>query len=419
MAPQPPYSPPHSVCPPADRGQAWTSSDAPPPGLITFGNLALNLPSTDDSSLSPLERIRSIRDTMLTEASAISRAASIASSAAADAAQWIANGRGCVVVTGVGKAGLIAQKLVATLSSTGSPAHFLHPSEAVHGDLGRVRDVDLVLALSNSGRSEEIVRIAPLLKSQAAGLIAITADADNPLARVADLVVPIGNHAEACPNGLAPTSSTAVMLAVGDAIAVLAGRLRGFSESDFGRFHPGGALGRKLAQVEEVMRPIETCRVSAQSVSIRDAISSGGEGRRVGAVMLTGPDGRLAGIFTDSDLARLLRSRREHNLDDPIEHHMTRTPVSIRAGRRVSEAIEILSSRHLSELPVIDESGRPLGLIDVTDLISAGDVQDDRDVDAPRPAEPPRMNPHSGANSNSKPSGGPDVLPFPQQTTPS
>ena len=322
-----------------------------------------------------LECVRVIRATMLAESDAIRRASAEASTAAVEAAQRIADCRGSIVLTGVGKAGWIAQKLVATLASTGSPAHFLHPSEAVHGDLGRVRGDDLVIAFSNSGRSEEVVRVCGYLQKQAAGLIAVTATIDNPLADLADHVVPIGRHVEACPNGLAPTTSTTVMLALGDAIAMLASKLRGFDAEDFAKFHPGGALGRKLANVDDVMRPQTQCRMAPDTVSIREAIASRSLERRSGAVMLVNGERQLTGIFTDSDLIKMLQRREEFSLDRPIGEAMTRSPVCVRSGQSLGQAVAILSQRRISELPVVDEEGTPIGMIDITDLIAAGDVQ--------------------------------------------
>jgi arabinose-5-phosphate isomerase len=311
---------------------------------------------------------------MLAESNAIRGAVSFASAAAATAAERVAACTGSVVLTGVGKAGWIAQKVVATLASTGSPSHFLHPSEAIHGDLGRVQRTDLVIAFSNSGRSEEVVRTCEFLKKQAAGLIAITADAKNPLAELADLVVPMGSHREACPNGLAPTTTTSVMLAIGDAIAILASRLRGFGPEDFARYHPGGALGRKLCRVEEVMRGLHECRISLDTLPVRDAIAGTTPDRRSGAVMLVDATHQLTGIFTDSDLVKLLQRRQEDSLDRPIHEVMTRTPICIHSGRPLSEAVSLLSQRHISELPVIGDDGHPLGMIDITDLIAAGDL---------------------------------------------
>ena len=179
-----------------------------------------NIPS------SLVQRLRFLRETVVAEGNALLASARTLTPEAVRAAELTSACNGSVIVTGVGKAGLVGQKLVATLASTGTPAHFLHPAEAVHGDLGRVRSNDLVWAISNSGRSEEVVRIAAHLREHASGLVAITASEDNPLAVAADCVVSIGRHAEACPNGLAPTSSTAVMMAVGDAIALLASQLQ-------------------------------------------------------------------------------------------------------------------------------------------------------------------------------------------------
>ena len=325
-----------------------------------------------------VQRLRLLRETVTAEAAAISAAAKSLTTESVRAAEMTASCDGCVVVTGVGKAGLVGQKLVATLASTGSPAHFLHPSEAVHGDLGRVRSNDLVWAISNSGNSEEVVRIAPHLREHSAGLIAITASEDNPLATIADCVVAIGKHAEACPNGLAPTSSTAVMMAVGDAIAMLASQIRDFSPQDFARFHPGGSLGRKLADVDQIMRPLNACRIAQSGVTIRQAmVTSSHTGRRTGAIMLVDQSGSLAGLFTDSDLARLLESRDDVALDEPIERRMTRQPVTVCSGSTLQDATPVMAARRISELPVVDRANRPVGMIDITDLVSLGEVAAD------------------------------------------
>jgi arabinose-5-phosphate isomerase len=231
-------------------------------------------------------------------------------------------------------------------------------------------------AISNSGRSEEVVRIAPHLRENASGFIAITAGDDSPLAAAADCVVSIGKHAEACPNGLAPTSSTAVMMAVGDGIAMLASRLRSFQPQDFARFHPGGSLGRKLSSVSDLMRPLETCRVAPSSTTIRDAmVTASKTGRRTGAIMLVDEDGRLAGIFTDSDLARLLENREDTALDQPIESRMTSEPCTAPATMMLQEAIAVMSRRRISELPIINENHRPIGLLDITDVVSLTEME--------------------------------------------
>jgi arabinose-5-phosphate isomerase len=184
----------------------------------------------------------------------------------------------------------------------------------------------------------------------------------------------MGKHDEACFNGLAPTSSTAVMMAVGDAIALLASRLRRFTPQDFAKFHPGGSLGRKLACVDQLMRPLDACRIASSQTTIRQAIvTSSKTGRRSGAVMLTSDDGKLAGIFTDSDLARLMESRSENVLDESIASQMTSQPTTTNAGATLSEAMALMSHRKISELPVVNGDNQPVGMLDITDVMSLGD----------------------------------------------
>ncbi len=218
------------------------SAPAPKPAASHPGNTA---PPT-----TLLERLRLLRQIVSAEGNAVLASAATLTPDAVRAAEMSAQCEGCVVVTGVGKAGLVGQKLVATLASTGTPAHFLHPTEAIHGDLGRVRECDVVWALSNSGRSEEVVQIAAHLRENSSGLIALTATDDNPLAHASDCVVAIGKHTEACPNGLAPTSSTAVMMAVGDAIAMLASQLRRFSAARLCSLSSRWRLGAKARQCD-------------------------------------------------------------------------------------------------------------------------------------------------------------------------
>ena len=323
-----------------------------------------------------LERLRLLRENVCAEGHAILAASSLLGPEAVKAAELTAHCDGCIIVTGVGKAGLVGQKLVATLASTGSPAHFLHPCEAVHGDLGRVRECDVVWAISNSGRSEEVVRIAPHLRANASRLISITSDHDNPLAVAADCSVAIGKHEEACPNGLAPTASTAVMMAVGDGIAMLASQMRSFTARDFARYHPGGSLGRKLIDVDQVMRPLSVCRVASSSVSIRSAmVATSQSGRRTGAVMLVDEQGKLAGLFTDSDLARLLEDREEAALDAAIAGRMTLDPATAVSGSLLQDAMALMSQRRISELPVVNAESQPVGLLDITDLVSLAEAR--------------------------------------------
>ena len=276
---------------------------------------------------------------------------------------------GSVVVTGIGKAGLIARKITATLASTGSPAHFLHPAEAMHGDLGMLRGDDLVLALSQSGESEEITRLMPHLTALEVPIVAITGNPSSSLGRAARVVVSSGAVREACTLGLAPSTSTAVMLALGDALALAASSLRQFTSDDFARRHPGGSLGRKLATVDEVMQPLASCRVARPLETVREVFGRTLPARRTGAVMILQSDGSLAGIFTDSDLARLFERRNDAALDAAIEGVMTREPRTVPAGLRLSEAVALLEQHRLSELPVVDAEGRPVGLLDIVDLV--------------------------------------------------
>ncbi|MDR0328952.1 MAG: KpsF/GutQ family sugar-phosphate isomerase [Planctomycetaceae bacterium] len=279
--------------------------------------------------------------------------------------------KGTVVVCGVGKAGIIGQKLSATLSSTGSPSHVLHPAEALHGDLGKIKPEDVIVILSHSGESDEISRLLPALRTRTTAIIAITATVENTLARNAEIVLPIGRVTEADKHRLAPSTSTTVMLALGDALALTVSERRGFQAEDFAKCHPGGALGRKLSRVDEYMRSVEHCRKAPDSKTIREVFTEHGmTGRRSGAILLTQPDGRLSGIFTDSDLARLFEQRNEHLLDAPIRCVMTLKPTSILSGTRMLDAIAVMGEKKISELPVTDNDGFPLGMIDVTDIVA-------------------------------------------------
>jgi arabinose-5-phosphate isomerase len=316
------------------------------------------------------EILRYGREVIATEAAALEAIAERLDGSFCEAVELVRTLRGCVIVTGIGKAGMIGQKLTATFASTGARAHFLHPAEAFHGDLGRIHRDDLVLALSQSGETSEVLQLLPALKQFGVKLIAVTASDSSTLGRAADVVLPLGKLEEACSLGLAPSTSTAAMLALGDALALVVSRLKGFRAEDFARFHPGGALGLKLSAVDDHMRPLDECRVAGANQTIRQVlVSSTRPGRRSGAIMLLDGDGRLAGLFTDSDLARLIERRSDVSLDGPIAAVMAKAPTTVLSGDRMSVAIEILTERKFSELPVVDEHGRPLGMIDVTDVV--------------------------------------------------
>ncbi|HJN12006.1 MAG: KpsF/GutQ family sugar-phosphate isomerase [Pirellulaceae bacterium] len=287
-----------------------------------------------------------------------------------DAVQRLVACRGNVIVTGMGKAGLIGQKIAATLASTGTHSHSVHPAEAIHGDLGRLHPDDVVLAISFSGETEEVTRLMPSLVQRSLPVIAITGNQESTLGRAADVTIDLGPLREAGYLGLAPSTSTTAMLAVGDALALVVSRIRNFSPTDFARFHPGGSLGRKLAKVDDVMRPLDQCRVASDGQDVRDVlVQTTKPGRRTGAVMLTSDSGKLSGIFTDSDLARILESNCDTTFSIPIGNAMTCDPSSVRSGTMLTSAMQLLAERKISELPVLDDQGRPVGMIDITDVV--------------------------------------------------
>lgn len=277
---------------------------------------------------------------------------------------------GRVVISGTGKSADIGRKLAGTLSSTGTRAYFLDPTRAVHGDLGMVHPRDVALLLSHSGESEEITRLIRPLRPLVRSIVALTGNPTSTLALAADVPLVYGPITEACPHGLAPSVSTTTMLALGDALALVVMQQRQFGPDDFARFHPAGNLGRKLLRVEDVMRRGEDLRKAPEIETVRGVFSRvRQQGRRTGAVLLIDVEGRLSGLFTDSDLARLIENRRDTALDRPIRDVMTRNPITMQPGTRVLDAISLMQQRKISELPIVDEEIRPLGLLDITDLL--------------------------------------------------
>lgn len=287
------------------------------------------------------------------------------------AVELMLNCRGSVIVTGMGKAGWIGQKISASLASTGTRSHFLHPAEAIHGDLGRVGPDDLIIVLSNSGETSEIVTLLPSLRAVNVPIVAMTAKRESTLAQHSDLVLDYGKTSECGHLGLAPSTSTTLMLVLGDALALTLSHERQFQPTDFARYHPGGSLGRRLAFVEEIMRPLDQCRTAVENETVRSIyIRNQSESRRSGAVMVLTESGKLSGLFTDSDLARLLEKQKDSQLDEAISVVMTHGPLTVQRGTRTEVAIETLACRNISELPVVDAQGKPLGLIDITDVVN-------------------------------------------------
>ena len=331
--------------------------------------MSLEAASTS-STLTSFEQLSHAREVLRVEGKSLLELAERLDYGVCRAIELVYGCQGNVIVTGMGKAGLVGQKIAATLASTGTRSHYLHPAEAVHGDLGRIQREDIVMMLSQSGDTDEVVRMLPALAQLKVAVIAITGRPDSALGRAADVTLDLGRLQEAGGLGLAPTTSTTAMLALGDAVALVTSQMRGFGVEDFARFHPGGSLGRRLAKVAQIMRPLEDCRVADDQKTVRRVlIDAGHPGRRSGAILLVDDHQRLCGIFTDSDLARLLEEGRDDMLDLPIAQVMTQEPTTVLEGTRVTDAVEVLAARKISELPVIDDHGRPLGLVDITDVL--------------------------------------------------
>ena len=320
---------------------------------------------------SKLQILKDGCDVLRHEAEVVSRLSRRLNTDFSTAIELLVGNQGNVILTGMGKAGLVAQKIAATLASTGTTSHFLHPAEAVHGDLGRVQANDVLVVLSHSGETEDILRLLPSVCAWKVPVIAITSYKSSSLGKAATVVLELGAIEEADSLGLAPSSSTTAMLALGDALALVTSQQRGFGAQDFAALHPAGSLGRRLAKVEDIMRPLAECRIALDQDSVREILVTLGQaGRRTGAIMLVDDKGILTGVFTDSDLARLLENGDDASLDLPVSNVMTRSPSKTSRGRLISQAVEHLIRKKISELPVVDELSRPIGIIDITDVVA-------------------------------------------------
>ncbi|OQB09434.1 MAG: Arabinose 5-phosphate isomerase KdsD [Candidatus Omnitrophica bacterium ADurb.Bin205] len=315
--------------------------------------------------------LRRGREVLETEASAIRDLKSRINGNFKQAINLILKTKGRVVVSGMGKTGIIAQKFSATLASTGTPSLFLHTAEAIHGDLGKVTSSDVVVILSNSGSTEEMRKLLPLLKKIGCKVIALTGNTKSILGKYSDVVLDVSVRKEACPLGLAPTASTTASLAMSDALAVCLLELKGFKEKDFAFFHPGGALGRRLLlTVADIMRtgkdnPIVKEREKVSEVLLKITQS------RAGSATVVDKSGKLTGIFTDGDLRRNLKTDARMPFRN-ISEVMTKNPSVITEDMLAAEAMRIMQDRRIDELPVIDKKRRPVGLLDVQDLLKAG-----------------------------------------------
>jgi arabinose-5-phosphate isomerase len=291
-----------------------------------------------------------------------------------EAVEAIYQSKGRVVLTGIGKSGIVARKITATLNSTGTPSLFLHPVEAMHGDLGMVTAKDIVLAVSNSGETRELTLILPSLKEMGAMIIAFVGNPASTLAEHSDLVIDVGVEKEACPLGLSPTASTTAALAMGDALAVALIIRRRFNHQDFRRFHPGGTLGERLAvQVSEVMLTGEQIPMVHPDQTLIEAVEK--DVHDLGAVLVVEKGSRrLLGILTDGDLRRLFK-KKALGEQTRIEEVMTRQPKVISPQARASEALELMETHLITVLPIVDAERRVLGILHLHDLLGKGEFK--------------------------------------------
>jgi len=315
-----------------------------------------------------LDRARSI---ILKEAQALEETAASVGEPFRSAVELLFQCQGRIIVTGVGKAGLVGRKVSATLASTGAPSYFLHPADGLHGDLGMVMPQDVVLALSYRGQSDDVLRIIPYLKHFNVPLIAMTSNLRSELARHATIVLLLPHVEEACPMGLVPTASSTAMLALGDALAICLLEQHGFTSTQFAMLHPSGGLGKRLLlRVADVVPGDAVNPVIPASSSFKQMIIIMTSTNR-GAVSVVGTDGRIVGILTDGDLKRAL-TRDDYSFSLPVSAIMTRNPVTTTPDTLGISALDLMEQRKTTVLPVVDANGIPLAMLNIHDLIRAG-----------------------------------------------
>ena len=340
------------------------------PPAAYFPAMSMKLQTTNAALR--LERLNSARRALETEAKGmtelIASLTGVLGEAIADAVELISASKGRVIVSGMGKSGHVGRKIAATLASTGTPAMFVHPAEASHGDLGMITTQDVVVMLSASGESAELRDILNYTQRFKVPLIAFTAHADSTLGRTADIVLLLPQAREACPNGLAPTTSTLLQLALGDALAIALLEDKGFTAKNFREFHPGGKLGAQLKHVSDVMRKEDALPLSEPLTKMSDALVVMTE-KACGCLGIIDAHGKLVGILTDGDLRRHMSS---NLLNLRIQDVMTKSPKTIEPDALTSEALEILNSKSITSIFVIDGAGKPIGLIHIHDLLRIG-----------------------------------------------
>ncbi len=311
------------------------------------------------------------QETLAIEAEALQKAAKRLDTNFLEAIDLILQTKGKLIITGVGKSGLVGAKMAATFASTGTSSFFLHPTEALHGDLGMIGKEDTLLAISSSGESEDLTKILPHIKRFDIPLIGMTGHADSSLGRYADVWLDISIEREACPLGVAPTTSTTLTMALGDALAVALMQKRDFKKEDFASFHPGGSLGKKLfIKVKDLMRT-DALPVTDETTPLKDAIVIMSEGK-LGSVLLTNREGRLTAMLTDGDLRRALMQE-SFDINHPAIQYATTNPKRYRDTELLaSDALEILEENRIQILPLVDDWDRIIGVLHIHDLVNAG-----------------------------------------------
>lgn len=316
--------------------------------------------------------LQSAKNVLSLEAKAIINASENLDEDFTKAIDIILTSQGRLIVCGMGKSGLVGKKISATLSSTGTPSFFLHPAEALHGDLGMVTEQDVILILSNSGETDEIVRLIPFLRRVGAKIIAMVGNTNSTLGNASDVVINSGVTREACPINLAPTSSTTVTIALGDAIAGALMEARGFKEKDFARFHPSGSLGRKFLTVKDLMHTGEEIPRIGKNVELQKAIIKMSQGG-FGALTIVDENDKLLGVFTDGDLRRKFEKSTKLNLTTTLEEVMTTKPTCVHPEQLAMEALKIMESKSITSLPVIEKNNGNIitGFLHLHDILKA------------------------------------------------
>lgn len=315
-----------------------------------------------------LETVRKVLDI---EASAISKLKSRLDNNLDKALKLILACDHRVILTGIGKSGIICKKIAATFASTGTPSLFLHPAEASHGDLGMVTKKDLIIAISNSGETEELLKIVPSIKRIGAKIISITSSCNSTLARKSDVSINIGKFEEACPLGLAPTTTTTVTLALGDAMAVSLLEAKNFKKENFALFHPGGSLGRRLLIcVNDIVRVTKKNPVIHYDTNIKNVLFKITESG-LGAISIVNDEGDIIGILTDGDIRRAL-TKGNDILDSSVEEYYTKTPIIIHLQKLAVEALKLMEDNKINVLPVVNDEKKPVGMLHIQDLTKLG-----------------------------------------------